>query len=79
MQFDCELVLCANDHELRLPHTFLAEISPGTFLRLEGRDWIVTEIQDGDKPRVICGPPGESSRPELIALATVDEAPLRQG
>jgi hypothetical protein len=59
MQYECELVLRENDHEARLPHTFLAEIKPGTFLRLEGRDWIVTEIQDGDKPRVICRPPSE--------------------
>jgi hypothetical protein len=60
MHFDCELVLRENDHEVRLPHTFLAEIRPGTFRRLEGCDWIVTEIHEGDKPLVICGPPGES-------------------
>lgn len=60
MQFECELVLRENDHQVRLPHTFAAEVGPGTFLRLEGRDWIVTEIQEGDKPLVVCRPPSES-------------------
>jgi hypothetical protein len=60
MQYDCELVLRENGHEKRMPHTFLAEIRPGTFLRLEGRDWIVTEVQEGKKLLVICELPGKS-------------------
>jgi hypothetical protein len=59
-KYDCELVLRENGDEMRVPHTFLAEIRPGTFVRLEGRDWIVTEIQEGDKPLVVCRPPSES-------------------
>jgi hypothetical protein len=60
-QYECELVLRENDHEKRIPHTFLAEVHAGTFLRLEERNWIITEIQEGDdKPLVICRPPSES-------------------
>jgi hypothetical protein len=60
MQYDCDLLLRQNGNEKRMPHRFIAEIEPGRFLRLEGRDWIVTEIHEGDKPLVICRPPGES-------------------
>jgi hypothetical protein len=44
MQYDCDLLLRQNGDEKRMPHRFLAEIEPGRFLRLEGHDWIVTEI-----------------------------------
>ena len=60
MQYECELVFRENGDEKRMPHTFLAAIRPGTFLRLEGRDWIVMEIEEGEKPLVICRPPGKS-------------------
>jgi hypothetical protein len=43
-----------------MPHTFLAEVGPGTHLRLEGRDWIVVEVEEGDKPLVVCRPPNET-------------------
>lgn len=59
MRYECELVLRANDREMRLPHTFLAEVHPGDFLRLEGRDWIIVEVQEGEKPVVFCRPPSE--------------------
>jgi hypothetical protein len=59
--YECELVLQANDHETRRPHTFLADIRPGTYLRLDGWDWIVNDItrrSDG-VPEIICRPANE--------------------
>lgn len=56
MQYECELVLCEKGDEKRMPHTFLAEVGPGTHLRLEGRDWIVVEVEEGDKPLVVWRP-----------------------
>jgi hypothetical protein len=61
MTYECELVLQENEHETRRPHTFLAEIRPGTFLRLDGRDWIVNDITERpDGPReIVCRPANE--------------------
>jgi hypothetical protein len=39
---------------------FLAEIRVGTFLRLDGRDWIVVEVHDGEPPVVVCRSPNET-------------------
>jgi hypothetical protein len=54
--FDCELVLRENDHESRQPHSFVDEIRPGTFTRIEGRDWVVIEVRGGASPEVLCRP-----------------------
>jgi hypothetical protein len=47
MQYDCDLLLRQSGDEKRMPHRFIAEIEPGRFLRLEGRDW----DRHGDSPR----------------------------
>jgi hypothetical protein len=63
VNFECELVLQENDHETRRPHLFLDEIQPGTFLRLEGQDWIVMDVRgkpDGP-PEIVCRPASERS------------------
>ena len=60
MQFDCELVLRENDHEDRVPHSFMREVGPGTFVRHGDRDWIVIDVQEGEKPVVFCRPPSET-------------------
>jgi hypothetical protein len=44
-----------------VPHSFLSEVLPGTHVRWDRRDWIVIEIQEGDKPSVICRPTDERS------------------
>jgi hypothetical protein len=59
MPLECELVLRENDHEKRRPHSFLGEVRPGTFVRMDDRDWIVVEIQEGETPSVICRPAAE--------------------
>ena len=56
MQFDCELVLHMNDHEERVPHSFMSEVIPGTFVRHGDRDWIVIEVQGDEPPSVVCRP-----------------------
>jgi hypothetical protein len=58
---DCELALCGDREETRLPHTFLAEIQPGTYIRIQGSDWIVMEVheREGDRPETICRPPSK--------------------
>jgi hypothetical protein len=53
-------VLRENGDEMRVPHSFLDEVGPGTFVRLHDRDWIVVEVQDGETPSVICRPAAES-------------------
>jgi hypothetical protein len=58
--YECELVLRENGGEMRIPHSFLDEVGPGTFVRLHDRDWIVVEVQDGETPSVICRPAAES-------------------
>jgi hypothetical protein len=58
--FECDLVLRENDDEARQPHTFIAEVRPGTFLHGNDRDWIVIEIQEGETPSVICRRAAES-------------------
>jgi hypothetical protein len=57
--FECELVLRHDGEETRLPHTFLAEIRPGTYIRIQGQDWFVDEIRDRETgtPEIICRPP----------------------
>jgi hypothetical protein len=58
--YKCDLVLRENDHEIRVPHSFISEVTPGTFVRMENRDWIVIEIQQSDStPAVICRPASE--------------------
>jgi hypothetical protein len=54
--FECELVLREADSERRLPHTFLAELRPGTHVHLDGIDWIVMEVEErpGSIPHVVC-------------------------
>jgi hypothetical protein len=59
MEFECELVLRGNGDEKRKPHMFASEIRPGTFLRMDNRDWIVIEIQESEPPSVICRPANE--------------------
>jgi hypothetical protein len=59
--YEYDLVLCENDKETRVPHSFLSEVRPGTQVRWDGRDWIVIEIQEGEKPSVICRPLNERS------------------
>jgi hypothetical protein len=61
MRFDCDLVLRENGAESRLEHSFLSEIQPGTFVRLDDRDWIVMEIVErpGKTPEVVCRPANE--------------------
>ena len=59
MQYECELVLRENGDEKRQPHMFAGELRPGTFVRMDGRDWIVIEIQDGEPPSIICRPVNE--------------------
>jgi hypothetical protein len=59
-QYECDLVLRENDHEKRIPHSFLREITPGTYVRIENRDWIVVEVQEGEKPVIVCRPPSET-------------------
>jgi hypothetical protein len=59
MSFECELVLRENDHENRVPYSFLYEVRPGTFVRHDDRDWIVIEIQESETPSVICRPAAE--------------------
>jgi hypothetical protein len=58
--FDCELVLRENGDEKRTLHTFLAQVRPGTHLCLEGRGWIVLEVEEGEKQQVICRPTNET-------------------
>ena len=59
-KYECELVLRENGDEMRVPHEFLSEVRPGTFVRKDNRDWIVIEIQDlGETPAVICRPAAE--------------------
>jgi hypothetical protein len=58
--FECELVLRENGDEARQPHTFIADVEPGTFVHMDDRDWIVVEVQDGETPSVICRPAAES-------------------
>lgn len=59
-KYECELVLRENGDEVRVPHSFLDEVGPGTFVRLHDRDWIVVEVQDGETPSVTCRPAAES-------------------
>jgi hypothetical protein len=59
MQYECELVLRENGDEKRQPHMLAGEVGPGTFVRMEGRDWIVIETQEGELPSVICRPANE--------------------
>ena len=56
--FECLLVLRDDGHETRNPHSFMAPVSPGTGIRLEGRDWTVVEIENrlDDLPTVVCQP-----------------------
>lgn len=56
--FDCLLVLRDDGQETRNPHSFMAEISPGVAIHVEGRDWAVVEIQHrlDDVPMVVCRP-----------------------
>jgi hypothetical protein len=49
-------VLRENDHENRVPHSFISEVRPGTFVRHGDRDWIVIEVQEGELPSVVCRP-----------------------
>jgi hypothetical protein len=58
--FGCELVLRENGDEKRTLHTFLAQVRPGTHLCFEGRDWIVLEVEEGEKQVVICRPANET-------------------
>ena len=58
-RFECALVLRERDHEMRVPHSFLSEVRPGTFVRKNDRDWIVIEVQEGEPPSVICRPAAE--------------------
>jgi hypothetical protein len=59
MSFECELVLRENGDEERQPHSFLGEVRPGTFVRMDDRDWIVIEVQEDEPPSVICRPAAE--------------------
>jgi hypothetical protein len=46
---------------MRVPHEFLSEVRPGTFVRKDNRDWIVTEVHSTEaKPAVVCRPASES-------------------
>lgn len=56
--FDCLLVLRDDGQETRNPHSFMAQISSGTEIHVEGRDWAVVEIQHrlDDVPVVVCRP-----------------------
>jgi hypothetical protein len=60
--FECELVLRA-ENELRARHSFLVTVGPGTRLRMNGRDWAVTEVRErpGARPEVICAPEKHSA------------------
>jgi hypothetical protein len=44
-----------------LPHTFLEEIQPGIYIRIQGTDWIVMEVheREGERPEIICRPPSK--------------------
>ena len=55
-KYECELVLRENDHETRFPHSFFSQVRPGTYVRMDDRDWIIIEIEEGDRPSVICRP-----------------------
>jgi hypothetical protein len=67
--FDCELVLQENGHEWRQAHSFMVEMEPGTFVHIEGRDWIVTEVREqaSAPPEIICRPAAE--RPDNWSLS----------
>jgi hypothetical protein len=57
--FECELLLRENDHQSSRPHSFVDEVRPGTIVRIDEHDWVVTEIRGGSNgaPReVICRP-----------------------
>jgi hypothetical protein len=56
--FDCLLALHDNGQETRRPHSFMAQIDPGTAIRVDGRDWAVVEIRDrlDEVPVVVCRP-----------------------
>jgi hypothetical protein len=58
-KYECELLLRENGGEVHVPHAFLGEVRPGTYVRMNDRDWIVIEIQEGVKPIVICRPVAE--------------------
>lgn len=56
--FDCLLVLRDDGQETRNPHSFMAQVSPGAAIHVEGRDWAVVEIQHrlDNVPVVVCRP-----------------------
>jgi hypothetical protein len=39
----------------------MEELSPGTHIRIEDRDWIVVVVREGDgeRPEVVCRPANE--------------------
>jgi len=59
MPYECNLVLREHGDEKRQPHSFIGEVRPGSFIRMDDRDWIVIEIQEGETPLVICRPAAE--------------------
>lgn len=56
--YDCELVLRDDEQELCIAHSFMVAVTPGTCVRMEGRDWIVSEVREreGKRTEVVCSP-----------------------
>jgi hypothetical protein len=61
-EFECELVL-RGENESRIAHSFLVAVGPGTYLRMEGRDWAIIEVRErrGKRPEVVCSPAKQRS------------------
>jgi hypothetical protein len=53
------LVLREHGGQKRRLHSFLSEVRPGTFVRMDDRDWIVIDVQEDEPPSVICRPAAE--------------------